>query len=141
MPNCTKKRRTFLIIFNSDTVTEADNPSFSFFEGLNPGIVFRVRSDNEVQIALTPFDFVWNPVIEILIGTTNNTRSTIRMNEETNVVTVPTPNIIRPNQWNDFRISWANQVVLVYSGNDTFPFMTFTMQHIFPVNFYGLRAV
>lgn len=94
-----------------------------------------------MQIALTPFDFEWRPMIEIFIGASNNTKSVIRVNQETNVVTVPTPNIISPDQWNDFRITWVNQIILVYRGNDTFPFMAFTMQDFFPVNFYGLRAV
>lgn len=104
-------------------------------------MVLRVRSANEIQISLTPFNFIWTPAIEIHIGSTNNTLSVIRLNDETNVVTVPTPNIIRPNQWNDFRVSWANHNVLVFNGNNTFPFMSYTMQHFFPVNHYGLRAV
>lgn len=80
-------------------------------------------------------------MIEILIGTQNNTRSVVRRNQETDVVVVPTPNIITQHQWNDFIITWANQVILVYRSNDTFPFMGYTMQDFFPVNFYGLRAV
>ncbi|XP_037042739.1 leucine-rich repeat-containing protein 15-like [Bradysia coprophila] len=123
-----------------ETTTENDGV-YSFFEGPEPGIVLRVRSDNEVQIALTPFNFIWTPSIEIFIGSANNTRSVIRINDETDVVTVPTPNVIQQNQWNDFRVSWANQNVLVFNSNDTFPFMSYTMQHFYPVNFYGLRAV
>jgi len=121
-------------------ITENDN-QHSFFEGPHPGIAIRVSSDDEVHIALTPLSFIWTPTIEILIGTANNTRSVIRMNQETNVVTVPTPNIIQQDRWNDFRVTWANHNVLVYRDNDTFPFMSFTMQSIFPVNFYGLRAL
>ncbi len=80
-------------------------------------------------------------MLEIFIGAANNTRSVIRMNQDTDVVTVPTPNIVVRDQWNDFRITWANQIVLVFRGNDPFPFMGFTMVDFFPVNFYGLRAV
>lgn len=126
--------------FRLDTVTEGDD-DFWFFPGPHPGIALRVRSENEVQVALTPFNFTWNPVIEIFIGTTNNSRSVIRINRETNVAVVPTPNIIARDQWNDFRITWANQVILVYSGNNNYPFMSYTMEDLFPVNFYGLRAV
>ncbi|XP_037025245.1 leucine-rich repeats and immunoglobulin-like domains protein 2 isoform X8 [Bradysia coprophila] len=126
--------------FIVDTTTESDGV-YSFFEGLEPGIVLRVQSDNEIQIALTPFNFLWTPSIEIFIGSANNTRSVIRVNEETDVVTVPTPNAIQQNQWNDFRVTWANQNVLVFRSNETFPFMSYTMQQFFPVNFYGLRAV
>ncbi|KAG4077952.1 hypothetical protein HA402_013452 [Bradysia odoriphaga] len=123
-----------------DTTTENDGV-YSFFDAPNPGIALRVQSDNEIHIALTSFNFLRSPTIEIFIGSTNNTRSVIRVNEETNVVTVPTPNIIRQNQWNNFRVTWTNQTVLVFSSNDTFPFMNYTIQNIFPVNFYGLRAV
>ncbi|KAJ6630884.1 Leucine-rich repeat-containing protein 15, partial [Pseudolycoriella hygida] len=123
-----------------DTTTENDG-IYSMFEAPNPGIVVRVRSDNEVQIVLAPFRLLWTPLIEIFLGSSNNTRSVIRINEETDVVTVPTRNIIQPNQWNDFRITWVNQNVLVFSGNETYPFMSYTMQTLFPVNFYGLRAV
>lgn len=130
----------FISIFCSDTVTVGDG-EFSFFQGKNPGIVFRVNASNEVQIALTSFNFIWDPVIEIFIGSANNTRSVIRVNEETNVVTVPTPNILIRDQWNDFRVSWQNRVILVFSGNNSFPFMTFTMQDLFLVNFYGLRSL
>jgi len=123
-----------------DIVTEGDDP-YSFFESKDPGIVIRVDSDNEIQIALTPFNFEWRPMIEIFIGATNNTRSVIRINQETNVVTVPTSNIISGDQSNDFRITWMSQIILIYSGNNTFPFMAYTMQDFYPVNFYGLRAV
>lgn len=123
-----------------DVTTEGD-ADFSFFNGSHPGIALRVRSDNEVQISLTPFNFIWNPTIEIILGSVNNTRSLIRVNQETDVVIVPTPNIVARNQWNDFRITWANQIILVYSGNSGFPFMGYTMQDFVPVNFYGLRAM
>jgi len=122
-------------------ITTEDDGEYSFFEGPQPGIVVRVNTDSEAQIALTPFNFEWSPMIEVFIGTENNTRSVIRINQNTNVVTVPTPNIIRPNQWSDFRITWANQIILVFSGNNPFPFMGFTMRDFFPVNFYGVRAV
>lgn len=128
------------IFFSLDAITEGD-AEFSFFEGPNPGIALRVNTANEVHISLTPFNFIWSPVIEILIGTANNTRSVIRINQETNVATIPTPNILSRDRWNDFRITWANQNILVYRANDTFPFISFTMQDFFPVNFYGLRAV
>lgn len=126
--------------FSSDITTEGDD-EFAFFEAPQPGIVVRVNADNEVQVALTPFSLEWTPMLEIIIGSTNNTRSVIRSNQETDVVTVPTPNFVARGQWTDFRITWANQIVLVFRGNEQYPFMGFTMTHFFPVNFYALRAV
>ncbi|KAJ6636570.1 Leucine-rich repeat-containing protein 15 [Pseudolycoriella hygida] len=142
-----------------DTTTENDGV-YSMFEAPSPGIVVSVRSENEVQIVLTPFEVIWTPSIEVFLGSSNNTRSVlwtpsievflgssnntrsvIRINEETDVVTVPTPNIIQQNLWNDFRITWVNQNILVFRGSEAYPFMSYTMQTFFPVNFYGLRAV
>lgn len=80
-------------------------------------------------------------MVEVFIGASNNTLSGMRFNQETNVALVPTPNIVARGQWNDFRVTWANQVILVFRGNDTYPFMTYTMESFVPVNFYGLRAV
>jgi hypothetical protein len=81
-------------------------------------------------------------MLEIIIGSNNNTRSGIRRNQETtNVVVIPTPGILGSNQWNDFRITWANQVLLVFRDNEQFPFMAFTMSDFFPVGFYGLRSM
>lgn len=124
-----------------DIVTEA-NATFSFFEAPQPGISFRVNSNNEINIAITPFDQVWNPMVFIMIGTNNNTRSSITRNRaDENPIVIPTPGILRENEWNDFRITWANHVLLVFREGDEFPFLAFTMIDIFPVRFYGLRSI
>ncbi len=77
----------FNLLSKTDVVTEGDD-AYSFFDGLNPGIVVRVNTNNEIQIALTPFNFEWRPMVEIFIGASNNTRSIIRVNQETDVVIV-----------------------------------------------------
>lgn len=130
----------FKNIFRLDATTEGDE-EFSFFEALHPGVVIRVNATNEIQIALTTSNITSNPMIEIFIGEENNTRSTIRLNQETNVVTLPTPNIIERDQWNDFRITWSYRGIFVYRGNAPFPLMYFYMQEYFPINYYGVRAV
>jgi hypothetical protein len=79
-------------------------------------------------------------MLEVIIGTANNTRSVIRLNQETDVVVVPTPNIIRSDQTNGFRVTWANRVVLVFREAEPWPFMVYTMADVFNVNFYGLRT-
>jgi len=126
--------------FIVDVIT-APNAPFHHFDAPQPGINLRVNANNEIHIALTPYSFLWSPMIEILIGTEDNTRSVIRRNNDTDVVTIPTPNIIEEGQWNDFRVTWANHFVLVFRSNDTFPFLGYNMQDIFPVSFYGLRAI
>jgi hypothetical protein len=79
-------------------------------------------------------------MLEVLIGVGNNTRTVIRRNQETDVVTVPTPGIISSDGWNGFRISWANHAVLVFREGEEWPFIGLSMIDFFPVNFYGLRS-
>lgn len=100
----------------------------------------RVRADNEVHIALLLNNYIGIPMIEIFIGTANNTQSVIRLNQQIDF-TVSTANIIARGQWNDFIITWTNENVLVSRDGDSAPFINFTMLGLFPLNFYGLRAV
>ena len=99
-----------------------------------------MNTDEEVRIALSSFDFLWNPVVEIVIGTSNNTLSTIIRNQDTQVVVARSPNIIRPGQWTGLRVTWANHVVLVTREGESYPFLAYNMECIFPVGFYGLRS-
>ncbi|KAG5666214.1 putative Toll-like receptor 4, partial [Polypedilum vanderplanki] len=130
--------RNFELII--DTVTD-NNVDYLFFRGENPGIVARVQAEDEIQIALTPFNFPWSPMIEVIIGAANNTRSIIRRNQVEDVAVVPSPGIIRSNQQNLFRIVWANHVILVFRENEQWPFLVHTMIDFFNVNFYGLRTL
>lgn len=79
-------------------------------------------------------------MLEIIIGTNNNTRSTVVRNQQEEVVTVSTPNILPRNQWTTFRITWARNVIIVFEENEEFPFMAYTMQELFQVNHIGLKS-
>jgi hypothetical protein len=120
-----------------DTLPDAP---LQFFAAPNPGIQLRVQSSDEIHIALTPFNFPWTPMLEIIIGAANNTRSVVRRNQETDVVVVPTPGIIRDGQLTGFRVTWANHIVLVFREGEEWPFMAFTMMDFYNVNFYGLGS-
>lgn len=98
---------------------------------------FEINSSVEARIALTSFNIAWNPIIEIVFSS-----DTIRIirNQNTEVVVVPNQGIFRSGQWNDYRITWARNVVLVFEGNDEFPFIAYTMEDFMNVNFYGLRS-
>jgi hypothetical protein len=100
----------------------------------------RVHAYDEIQIALTPFNFAWSPTVEIIIGASNNARSVIRRNLDTEEVAMPTMGIIEAGQWNDFRVTWTNNIVLV-SREGEMPFLAFSMQDIFNVNFFGVRTM
>jgi len=98
---------------------------------------FEINSAVEARIALTSFNIAWNPIVEIVFRS-----DTIRIirNLNTEVAVVPNQGIFRNGEWNDYRITWARNVVLVFEGNDEFPFIAYTMEDFIPVNFYGLRS-
>jgi hypothetical protein len=79
-------------------------------------------------------------MLEIIIGANNNTRSVIRRNQEADVVIVPTPGILTNGQISGFRIVWANHIVLAFREGDEWPFLAYTMQDFYNVNFFGLRS-
>jgi hypothetical protein len=79
-------------------------------------------------------------MLEIIIGTANNTRSVIRRNQDSDVVVVPTRDILRFGETSGFRVSWANHIVLVFREGDEWPFLAYTMEDFYNVNFYGLRS-
>ena len=114
---------------------------YSFFQvSSSIGIDLWVNTDNEVRIALTSFNILWNPTVEIVIGTNNNTLSTIIRNQGTRVVTAQSPNIIRQRNWTGLRITWVNNLILVTIEGQDFPFLAYNLEDIFPVQFYGLRS-
>ena len=89
---------------------------------------------------MTAFEILHNPMVEIHIGGNNNTISAIVRNQNIQVVNIPTPNIIRRGQSTGFRITWSNHVILVTREDQTYPFMAYTMEDWYSVNFYGLRS-
>ena len=76
---------------------------------------------------------------EIHIGTDNNTVTRILRGGQ-QVAAVQTPNILRDGLWTGFTITWANEVILLNREGERFPFISFTLDQFFPINFYGLRS-
>lgn len=56
------------------------------------------------------------------------------------VVNASTPSILNPLEYRNFRITWVNQVILVFRGNDEFPFIAHSMEDMNEINFYGLKS-
>lgn len=127
------------LINSLDTVTEGDN--FQIFEAPDPGLAIRVNAPQDVQITFLPTHILALPRFEVLIGISNNTRSAIRIDGQTEVVNISTPNILQDSRWNDFRIIWANWMVVIFRGNERFPFMVYNLESFWPVSNYGIRAV
>ncbi|XP_070492483.1 protein artichoke-like [Chironomus tepperi] len=137
MPRMAICTRNFEFIV--ETATERGQ-AYRFYTAPSPGIQIRVNTEDEIRIALTPLNFLWNPSVEIIIGARNNTVSTIIRNQDEEVAVARSPNIIRPGQWTGFRVTWANDVILVTREAQNFPFLAYNLQDIYPITFYGLRS-
>ena len=122
--------------FFVERTTEAGG-NYNFVQGFNPGMHVEVISDEEVRIALTPFNIPWNPMVEVIFA---NDAIRIVRNQATEVAAVPNQDIFTPGGGNRYRITWSRQVVLVFEGNDEFPFIAYTMEDWIPVGFCGLRS-
>ena len=127
---------SFLLSYHTERTTEAGS-NYNFIRGLNPGMHVEVYSDEEVTISLTPFDIAWNPMVEIVI---NNETVRIIRSQVTQAAIVPSQGVFRPGAWNSYRIIWARNIVLVFEEGDEFPFIAYTMEDRFVVNFIGLRS-
>ncbi|XP_070492474.1 leucine-rich repeat-containing protein 15-like [Chironomus tepperi] len=117
--------------------TTQPGSNYNFFTGVTPGMHFMASSNSDIRIALTSFNIVWNPMLEVVIS---NGVSRIIMNQATEIAAVPSSFMLAPGQWSRFRITWMRNVVMVFEGDEEFPFMAATMQFFFPVHFYGLRS-
>jgi hypothetical protein len=96
-----------------------------------------VNSEQEIRIALTPFDFIWTPMLEIVFD--SDIIRVIR-NRDTEVAAIPNMNLFTSGAGNSYRVTWSRQVVLVFEGNDQFPFIAYTMEDWFTPRFLGLRS-
>lgn len=128
----------YLFIYNqfTEVITEPSE-NYAFFPAPDPGIRFHVTGINsEVQIALTSAQN--SDLVEIHIGSVNNTRTTISRNGQIGIE-ISTPNIITLHQWNGFRITWVNNIIAITREGERFPFVSLTLNANFPVDRYGLR--
>ncbi|XP_070492489.1 leucine-rich repeat-containing protein 15-like [Chironomus tepperi] len=122
--------------FTTERTTEAGS-GYSFSQGYLPGVHVEVNTEVEASIALTPFNVVWNPMVEIVF---NNDTVRIIRNQETQVAIVPNRGSFTPGAGNRFRVSWFRQVIAVFEGNDPFPFISYTMEDWVPIGWVGLRS-
>jgi len=96
-----------------------------------------VNGAQEAAIALTPFEVIWNPMLEIIFS--NETIRIVR-NQVTDVAVVPNLGYFVPRAAHRYRITWLRQIILVFEGSDEFPFIAYTMADWVPIQFIGLRS-
>ncbi|XP_070501428.1 carboxypeptidase N subunit 2-like [Chironomus tepperi] len=111
--------------------------NYTFHEGRYPGLHAQILSSRDVHITLSNSH---NPRIDIIIGAQNNTRTIIQNNLGSIYANVSTPNILQASQWRTFRVTWVNNVILVFRGDERFPFIAHTMDRPFLIDFYGLKS-
>ncbi|KAL7013794.1 hypothetical protein ACKWTF_015582 [Chironomus riparius] len=111
--------------------------NYTFFDAFHPGLHAQILSSRAAHITLSN---AHTPRIEIIIGAQNNTRTIIQNSQGSIYADVSTPNILDLSQWRTFRVTWVNDVVLVFREDEKFPFIAQTIDRPFMIDFYGLKS-
>ncbi|CAG9808823.1 unnamed protein product [Chironomus riparius] len=129
--------RNFRYTFDTNTAAGGDH---SIFTAPRFGMHIRTNARQEIRIALLSSNEIREPIVEIIIGYSNNTRSRIARNGNV-VVSMQTPAVLNQTGTNIFRVTWANNVISVSRDTQPFPFISFTAEGVFTPSFYGIRSI
>uniref|UniRef100_A0A2M3Z2W4 Putative farnesoic acid o-methyltransferase-like protein n=1 Tax=Anopheles braziliensis TaxID=58242 RepID=A0A2M3Z2W4_9DIPT len=116
--------------------TEYD-PGYRFVAGPDGECNFKVRAANNLGIELSADNAQTTPVLEILIGGANNTKSQIRSGAST-LVEKPTPAILSAKEFRSFWIHWNDHTVTVGKKGSKEPIMSYAVDKISPMKFISI---
>ncbi|XP_035778417.1 uncharacterized protein LOC118459279 [Anopheles albimanus] len=119
------------VLGNIKLETEYD-PGYRFVAGEDGECSFKVRAASDLDIALSADYEQTKPVVEILIGAVNNTKSHVRSGAG-ELVEKPTPAILSANEYRGFWIHWNDQVVTVSKQGSKEPIMAYEIDKISPM--------
>jgi hypothetical protein len=128
------------LILNFSELFTHNITGFHFRQATEPGLDIQVTATGPITIALTPLNLPYLPMVEIQLGVENNQRSVIRKNQSRNVANMSTPNILDYDDVNVFRVTWVDRVVLVFREGEEWPFMAYTLEDAFNIQYYGLKS-
>lgn len=112
----------------------------------NDIIVFEVKASKDLRIVLTSDENEEQPVIEVIIGGFENTKSIIRHNQ-VDVVEIDTPGILSADVFLDFWIRASDNVITVGMGNaddlrekTAIELMTWKYPETFEIKYYNISG-
>uniref|UniRef100_A0A2M4BTV3 Putative farnesoic acid o-methyltransferase-like protein n=2 Tax=Anopheles marajoara TaxID=58244 RepID=A0A2M4BTV3_9DIPT len=105
---------------------------YRFVAGEDGECNFKVRAASDVRIEFSADHAQTTPVLEILIGGQNNTKSQIQAGAGA-LVEKPTPAILSANEFRGFWIHWNDQAVTVGKEGSKEPIMTYEVDKSFPM--------
>ncbi|XP_050081673.1 uncharacterized protein LOC126568979 [Anopheles aquasalis] len=112
--------------------TEYD-PGYRFEAGEDGECSFKVRAASDVDVVLSADSAHTKPVLEIIIGGANNTKSQVRAVGAGEVLEKPTPAILSAKEYRTFWIHWNNHAVTVGKWGSKEPIMTYGVDKISPM--------
>jgi len=123
-----------------------DSTKYHFY----PVNIFRmsvsVKAAHDAYVSFTSGESDTTPMIEVIIGGWQNTKTAIRIrleNESVDVVAEDTPELLTTEEYRDFTLEWAQNGTLfqLYGGADREPFLSWeNTQCPFPVTHFGVRT-
>uniref|UniRef100_A0A2M4A2F0 Putative farnesoic acid o-methyltransferase-like protein n=3 Tax=Nyssorhynchus TaxID=44543 RepID=A0A2M4A2F0_9DIPT len=111
--------------------TEYD-PGYRFVAGADGECNFKVRAASDLDIELSADYAQTRPVVEILIGGENNTKSQIQSGAGA-LVEKPTPAILSAKEFRSFWIHWNDYAVTVGKKGSEEPILIYAVEKISPM--------
>ncbi|XP_035778418.1 uncharacterized protein LOC118459280 [Anopheles albimanus] len=110
---------------------------YRFIAGEDGESNFKVRAASDVRIDFFAEHAQTTPLLEVLIGGVNNTKSHIRSGAG-ELVEKPTPAILSANEYRGFWIHWNDQTVTVGKEGSREPILTYDVEKISPIKFVSV---
>uniref|UniRef100_A0A2M4BV24 Putative farnesoic acid o-methyltransferase-like protein n=1 Tax=Anopheles marajoara TaxID=58244 RepID=A0A2M4BV24_9DIPT len=111
--------------------TEYD-PGYRFVAGADGECNFKVRAASDLEIELSADYAQTRPVVDILIGGANNTKSQIQSGAG-ELVEKPTPAILSAKEFRSFWIHWNDYAVTVGKKGSEEPILIYAVEKISPM--------
>uniref|UniRef100_A0A2M3YX06 Putative farnesoic acid o-methyltransferase-like protein n=1 Tax=Anopheles braziliensis TaxID=58242 RepID=A0A2M3YX06_9DIPT len=121
-----------LSVFGNIELETEHKLSYRFVAGEDGVCNFKVRAASDVRIEFSADYAQTTPVLEILIGGANNTKSQIQ-SVVGELVEQPTPALLSANEFRGFWIHWNDQAVTVGKEGSMKPIMTYEVDNSLPM--------
>ncbi|XP_065219813.1 uncharacterized protein LOC135845271 [Planococcus citri] len=121
-----------------DLYTE-DRLVYQFYPVQANYVNFKIKAPHDAHIALTSTPYESKPMYEVFFGGWKNTKSVIRKDQtQPDVVEVPTPNLLNPNEYKSFWIKWEYGTLSAGVQGDFRPLMSWQDSAMFPIQYFGV---
>ncbi|CAH2102819.1 unnamed protein product [Euphydryas editha] len=118
-----------------------DKLEYKFGPVATGSLELEYRGPHNCHICLTPAPAEIDPMLEVILGGWENTKSVIRhCRRKPDKVTIPTPGLMNPNEFRKFLLEWHCGRLSVRDGQTGAVLMEWVDPSPFPITHFGVRT-